>query len=116
MTEVIGTAALVWGPVGVNGSRMAAFAAGGILAMLSNSLIPFAHERAKGAGAALLRCVSFLFRTSRPWISPAQHLQRRGSADGLGQHAVGAHLLPGRSRGSFHHRKVVQDPQKHLRD
>ena len=34
----------------VNGARMAAFAAGGILAMLSNSLIPFAHERAKGAG------------------------------------------------------------------
>ena len=34
----------------VDGSRMAAFAAGGILAMLSNSLIPFAHERAKGAG------------------------------------------------------------------
>jgi zinc transporter, ZIP family len=34
----------------VNGARMAAFAAGGILAMLSNSLIPFAHERSKGAG------------------------------------------------------------------
>jgi ZIP family zinc transporter len=34
----------------VNGARMAAFAAGGILAMLSNSLLPFAHERAKGAG------------------------------------------------------------------
>jgi ZIP family zinc transporter len=35
---------------GVTGARMAAFAAGGILAMLSNSLIPFAHERSKGAG------------------------------------------------------------------
>jgi len=34
----------------VNGSRMAALAAGGILAMLSNSLIPFAHERSRGAG------------------------------------------------------------------
>jgi ZIP family zinc transporter len=34
----------------VHGARMAAFAAGGILAMLSNSLIPFAHERSKGAG------------------------------------------------------------------
>ena len=34
----------------VDGSRMAAFAAGGILAMLSNSLIPFAHERSEGAG------------------------------------------------------------------
>lgn len=34
----------------VNGSRMAAFAAGGILAMLSNSLIPFAHERDHRAG------------------------------------------------------------------
>ena len=34
----------------VNGSRMAAFAAGGILAMLSNSLIPFAHERDRNAG------------------------------------------------------------------
>ena len=29
---------------------MAAFAAGGILAMLSNSLIPFAHDRAPAAG------------------------------------------------------------------
>jgi len=29
---------------------MAALAAGGILAMLSNSLIPFAHERSRGAG------------------------------------------------------------------
>jgi zinc transporter, ZIP family len=35
---------------GVNGSRMAAFAAGGILAMLSDSLIPFAIERSKRAG------------------------------------------------------------------
>ncbi|HEY4370067.1 MAG TPA: hypothetical protein VGN07_22745 [Steroidobacteraceae bacterium] len=34
----------------VSGTRMAAFASGGILAMLSNSLIPFAHERSKGAG------------------------------------------------------------------
>ena len=34
----------------INGSRMAAFAAGGILAMLSNSLIPFAHERDRNAG------------------------------------------------------------------
>jgi ZIP family zinc transporter len=34
----------------VDGARMAAFAAGGILAMLSNSLIPFAHERDKSAG------------------------------------------------------------------
>jgi zinc transporter, ZIP family len=29
---------------------MAAFAAGGILAMLSDSLIPFANERSKRAG------------------------------------------------------------------
>jgi len=35
---------------GVTGARMAAFACGGILAMLCNSLIPFAHERAKAAG------------------------------------------------------------------
>jgi ZIP family zinc transporter len=34
----------------VHGTRMASFAAGGILAMLSNSLVPFAHERSKGAG------------------------------------------------------------------
>jgi ZIP family zinc transporter len=34
----------------VTGARMAAFAAGGILAMLSNSLIPFAHERSRAAG------------------------------------------------------------------
>jgi len=34
----------------VHGARMASFASGGILAMLSNSLIPFAHERSRGAG------------------------------------------------------------------
>jgi len=34
----------------VHGARMAAFASGGILAMLSDSLIPFAHERSQGAG------------------------------------------------------------------
>jgi ZIP family zinc transporter len=34
----------------VNGSRMAAFAAGGILAMITDSLIPFAVERSKRAG------------------------------------------------------------------
>jgi len=34
----------------VHGARMASFASGGILAMLSNSLIPFAHERSKSAG------------------------------------------------------------------
>jgi ZIP family zinc transporter len=32
------------------GARMAAFASGGILAMLSDSLIPFAHERSRQAG------------------------------------------------------------------
>jgi len=35
---------------GVNGYRMAAFAAVGILAMLTDSLIPFANERSKQAG------------------------------------------------------------------
>jgi len=46
---------------GVNGSRMAAFAAGGILAMLANSLIPFAHERSKGSGLWMVVgfCTSF---------------------------------------------------------
>ncbi len=34
----------------VTGARMAAFASGGILAMVTNSLIPFALERSKGAG------------------------------------------------------------------
>ena len=33
-----------------NGSRAAALASGGILAMLANSLIPFAHEGSKSAG------------------------------------------------------------------
>jgi ZIP family zinc transporter len=33
-----------------NGARAAALAAGGILAMLTNSLTPFAHERSKSAG------------------------------------------------------------------
>jgi len=41
----------------VNGSRMAAFAAGGILAMVTDSLIPFANERSKRAG--LLTVVGF---------------------------------------------------------
>jgi len=35
---------------GANGARSAALALGGILAMLANSLIPFAHERSKSAG------------------------------------------------------------------
>ena len=45
----------------VHGARMAAFACGGILAMLSNSLIPFAHERSKSAGfwTVLGFCASF---------------------------------------------------------
>lgn len=45
----------------VQGSRMAAFASGGILAMLCNSLIPFATERAKGAGLWMVVgfCASF---------------------------------------------------------
>lgn len=45
----------------VTGTGMAAFAGGGILAMLSNSLIPFAHERSKAAGlwTVLGFCASF---------------------------------------------------------
>jgi ZIP family zinc transporter len=45
---------------------MAAFAAGGILAMLSNSLIPFAHERSKGAGlwTVVGFCASFALTQS----------------------------------------------------
>ena len=35
---------------GANGARAAALASGGILAMLANSLIPFAHERSDSAG------------------------------------------------------------------
>ena len=35
---------------GVTGARLSAFAAGGILAMLCDSLIPFAHERSEYAG------------------------------------------------------------------
>jgi zinc transporter, ZIP family len=35
---------------GVNGARSAAFASGGILAMLTDSLIPFGHERSERAG------------------------------------------------------------------
>jgi len=47
----------------VHGARMAAFASGGILAMLCNSLIPFAQERAKGAGlwTVVGFCASFAF-------------------------------------------------------
>jgi len=45
----------------LHGAGMAAFASGGILAMLSNSLIPFANERSKGAGfwTVLGFCASF---------------------------------------------------------
>jgi len=45
----------------VNGARMAGFACGGILAMLSNSLLPFAAERAPAAGfwTVLGFCASF---------------------------------------------------------
>ncbi len=44
-----------------SGARMAAFACGGILAMLCNSLIPFAHQRAKAAGFWMVVgfCASF---------------------------------------------------------
>jgi ZIP family zinc transporter len=47
----------------VTGVRMAAFASGGILAMLCNSLIPFAQERAKAAGlwTVVGFCTSFAF-------------------------------------------------------
>jgi ZIP family zinc transporter len=47
----------------VNGDRAAALAAGGLLAMLVNSLIPFAYERAKslaGVATAVGFCVSLL--------------------------------------------------------
>jgi zinc transporter, ZIP family len=44
---------------GTNGARSAALAAGGILAMLTNSLIPFAHERSEQAG--LWTVVGFCF-------------------------------------------------------
>jgi zinc transporter, ZIP family len=42
-----------------NGARSAALASGGILAMLANSLIPFAHERAESAGTWMV--VGFCF-------------------------------------------------------
>lgn len=48
---------------GVNGDRAAALAAGGLLAMLVNSLIPFAYERARslaGVATAVGFCVSLL--------------------------------------------------------
>ncbi len=44
---------------GTNGARFAALAAGGILAMLTDSLIPFAHERSEQAG--LWTVVGFCF-------------------------------------------------------
>jgi ZIP family zinc transporter len=46
---------------GVNGDRAAALAAGGLLAMLTNSLIPFAYERAQwlaGVATAVGFCAS----------------------------------------------------------
>ena len=47
----------------VTGDRMAALAAGGLLAMLTNSLIPFAYERAgelAGAGTVVGFCLAFM--------------------------------------------------------
>jgi zinc transporter, ZIP family len=47
----------------VNGERMAALAAGGLLAMLTNSLMPFAYERggeAAGAATVVGFCVSLI--------------------------------------------------------
>jgi ZIP family zinc transporter len=47
----------------VNGDRAAALAAGGLLAMLANSLVPFAYERAgrlAGVATAVGFCVSLL--------------------------------------------------------
>ena len=47
----------------VTGDRMAALAAGGLLAMLTNSLIPFAYERAgewAGIGTVLGFCLSLM--------------------------------------------------------
>lgn len=49
LASVIGYASVSAGPA-VHGARMAAFASGGILAMLSDSLIPFAHDRSSQAG------------------------------------------------------------------
>jgi len=49
---------------GVNGDRAAALAAGGLLAMLTDSLMPFAFEQAgdlAGAATALGFCVSLMF-------------------------------------------------------
>ena len=43
---------------GVTGDRMAALAAGGLLAMLTNSLMPFAFERG-GAQAGVWTVVGF---------------------------------------------------------
>jgi ZIP family zinc transporter len=45
-----------------NGDRMAALAAGGLLAMLTTSLMPFSQERAgwlAGAGTVVGFCLSF---------------------------------------------------------
>jgi ZIP family zinc transporter len=50
----------------LKGARMSAFAGGGILAMLSNSLVPFAHERTKAAGlwTVVGFCASFAMAQS----------------------------------------------------
>jgi ZIP family zinc transporter len=48
---------------GVTGDRMAALAAGGLLAMLTNSLIPFAYERAgeiAGVGTVVGFCLALM--------------------------------------------------------
>ena len=48
---------------GVTGDRMAALAAGGLLAMLTNSLVPFAYERARelaGIGTVVGFCLSLM--------------------------------------------------------
>jgi ZIP family zinc transporter len=48
---------------GANGDRMAALAAGGLLAMLTNSLMPFAFERGgalAGVGTVVGFCLSLV--------------------------------------------------------
>ena len=47
----------------VTGSRMAALAAGGLLAMLTNSLMPFAYERG-GELAAAATVIGFCLELS----------------------------------------------------
>jgi hypothetical protein len=70
----------------VNGERMAALAAGGLLAMLTNSLIPFAYERGPKRRASRPSSGSAFPSSALDWrhrVRGARRVQATTFVDGL---------------------------------